>query len=1802
MRKKQSVSDGFKPKQPGINIRKIVALMIAALMFLGTFGVNLSTVYAREGEPGPTQAYIDIMPLELEPNQVWIYFMHNIPGDPGALSRLIATVGDRLTMPEDPVRAFYRVTGWRSTQQPALNRNWNFDTDRVPNIPGERLVLTAQWAPAPFRQEVRFHLYNPFGPQVIPNPVLRYAEGGIASTQLNTDANLNEPAPAPIPVWDQLNGGARFRHWGVSPAALYLPEGTNSVPFTMSPPPTTQDDVVPLDVVRYAVFEREVWVHYYDNSISESVGVVGPFLANDLASYNITAQLVPLQSGVRHVLDGQPTGAPAGVHLTRAYDFRNWYVNEARTVPFVSLIQLTFDSNGVANIFAGYSVRATEPGPLQPVNLIYHNEGANEDVEFYVPQNVTLVIVGEVNRPISMPNALFRGWTVGTDESRDFWVSGSPITGPTVLEAIFSHTVTIDLAGGVFAASPSNDRDVYAAANYVFTLPGLTGVTPVQYGAALTGVIHPYSPIFRRPDNPTRTGNWEFDFWTLWPSTLRFVFEPLELPNSNGTTHYATNVQDNMRFIARWEPSPRVTLTFYGGGGTPASFVRTPARGSTTSNLQWAIATSMTGNIERPMIPRHDGFHFTGWRDNASPHDIWTFGTSTGNRIINDHHSFTAQWEPGFTVTFHSGGAGFSNGQFLTHQDNATTVRRTVPQGESGAGARVTAPPLMRVGGSGAVGWYEDVNDPSTRWNFNDNVTRDMELTPVWVRFDASPGAFFNSTTRVLASPINRIITSPPVGNAVPLTSDINAVYRRGYSLVGWEYNGQIWNFNNQVYAGQVFNARWQRTAIVTFHSPLQNNVWTHRTANLNNNMLITMPGTPLRTNFEFTGWFTNPQATGEPWNPSTPVHNDMNLYAGWLYQYSVLFLLSANPRVGHQVINGIQEGSLIPTPAPIPPDRRGAFAGWYIYGTNPAVPWNLATDRLTRENFMLGSANGGPNPGAANPFTLIARWNYFPVVTLVFRDGSELSIMTRPDQSGQFFAPLPTIPRYNLYTALGWFERDENGNSTGPQITNRTPITRNMRLYAEYERHSHNVTFVLGYDKADYVSPHGHGSTIIVPRHFAHPTNPEYSVVSWYLDPQRTNRKPSDFTVTEDVRLYARWGAIQYADVIFRNVYGDTIAETTVRFGNAITNFPPVFDPQNRFVFENYWYVGNHGGEVWNTGRIVAQTELILIASARHIVVFNANSGQLAPGTRQLEIRHGNGINPQDMHDPSREGYTFLGWFTTPATGGYEWAAYGQTPHDVVRVNMTLYARWRVVEDNQPTSAPWSSLPSGCYPHGFQFRLLHENPSARIYFTRDGTDPITSQTRIRLVNPITINEDMTIKAVAIVDGYDYSEVVTYNYCVQLSTVTFDTQGGMPQPDSVTVYTTRGLFAPPQPTRGNYEFMGWYYGEIRWNFINQVPNNEVSIVRGDMTLTARWDDTPSDIAVPRSSLPSGEYPRGFQFVLRHDNPNAIIHFTNDGTVPTVDSTVYVNPITITGNMTIKAIAVVNGQVSGVAVYHYTIPGTTPTPSPTPAPEGRITALAMDGLNGIVNNSNNTITFRMPEAQYTGSIWGYITNLVADSHEVIFVVSSYPGEHPRSQGDLAGFTSGDTVFVQDGVVYTLIIEMYPQSTPGRIYAMSMDGIAGVINQTNATITFDIPSTLMTSGSFLGTITNLSISAPYNEVLFIIYGFGNEEFVRSQGDLAGFGDGDIVFVADGIIYTIRINVIQQIQPADYEIALPQVEEELYNESYVDDQVAEDNMQDEVTGDTVADEDGKPDIPTIDEGKADIPTEDENLESDI
>ncbi len=80
--------------------------------------------------------------------------------------------------------------------------------------------------------------------------------------------------------------------------------------------------------------------------------------------------------------------------------------------------------------------------------------------------------------------------------------------------------------------------------------------------------------------------------------------------------------------------------------------------------------------------------------------------------------------------------------------------------------------------------------------------------------------------------------------------------------------------------------------------------------------------------------------------------------------------------------------------------------------------------------------------------------------------------------------------------------------------------------------------------------------------------------------------------------------------------------------------------------------------------------------------------------------------------------------------------------------------------------------------------------------------------------------------------------------------------------------------------------------------------------------------TLSNVVTPAASTPSESFINAFKVALSTSQGGATIHFTTNGTTPDSNSTLYTDSITISATTTLKAIAYLSGDASGVLAQTY----------------------------------------------------------------------------------------------------------------------------------------------------------------------------------------------------------------------------------------------------------------------------------------
>lgn len=179
-------------------------------------------------------------------------------------------------------------------------------------------------------------------------------------------------------------------------------------------------------------------------------------------------------------------------------------------------------------------------------------------------------------------------------------------------------------------------------------------------------------------------------------------------------------------------------------------------------------------------------------------------------------------------------------------------------------------------------------------------------------------------------------------------------------------------------------------------------------------------------------------------------------------------------------------------------------------------------------------------------------------------------------------------------------------------------------------------------------------------------------------------------------------------------------------------------------------------------------------------------------------------------------------------------------TYNDVSYSDFTTYC-----ETPTKCEDPIISLAEGTYTEAQTVTLTRKTKDAIIYYTIDGTNPATSGTKQTYSSPITVNQDMTLKAVAVKEGLENSDVVSAAYVINY-TVTFNANGHGTAPDALTpVKYNATISAPTEPSETGWNFGGWYKEQACTNVWTFASDQ----VTGNMTLYAQWSRKTTTITL-----------------------------------------------------------------------------------------------------------------------------------------------------------------------------------------------------------------------------------------------------------------------------------------------------------------------------------------------------------------
>ena len=412
----------------------------------------------------------------------------------------------------------------------------------------------------------------------------------------------------------------------------------------------------------------------------------------------------------------------------------------------------------------------------------------------------------------------------------------------------------------------------------------------------------------------------------------------------------------------------------------------------------------------------------------------------------------------------------------------------------------------------------------------------------------------------------------------------------------------------------------------------------------------VAKPADPTRTDYVFTGWYTQAVCTEKyEYSFDTPVSGDLRLFAGWtLSRATVTF--NPNFKGGESVKSGVDVGDTVERPETDPVREDYRFLGWF-------------SDRNGTREFDFSSPVKGNT-------TLYAKWQQL-VATVTFVETDAKSTVTKvtldgvehPKVSRPATDPVREDHRFN-----GWF----SDRATTTPFDFDADVSGDTNVYAGWVLVRATVTLDMNYEggKADAVKTDV-GTVLTKP---TDPTREGYDFGGWFVDPSCNVAYDFASSVNDNMTLFAKWNVQEYTMKFDANGGSGAPSSVKVNYGELLVE--PETEPTRSGYEFTGWYTDAAATVLFDFTKPV-RAEATLYAGW----MSSSQSGETKI-TYELNYE-GGGVYKTDSvkqnrkitepDDPKRAGYYFAGWATDAAGTNMFNFNNGRAQGS----SMTFYAKW---------------------------------------------------------------------------------------------------------------------------------------------------------------------------------------------------------------------------------------------------------------------------------------------------------------------------------------------------------------------------------------------------------------------------------------------------------------------------------------------------------------------------------------------
>ena len=1104
------------------------------------------------------------------------------------------------------------------------------------------------------------------------------------------------------------------------------------------------------------------------------------------------------------------------------YTFAGWYNGEtkfeATTMPEQSL---TLTAKWTANTNTAYTVEH------------YWQNLADDGYTLHETETKT----GTTGSATAAAAKSYPGFTAGTVTQTTIAADGS-----TVVKIYYtrnSYTLTVDADNGTAVSKET----------YKFGTAVTAPADPIKTGYTFNG-WYPAIPTTMPAEDVTVKAQWKVVNYSITydldggtvkgnpnsytvesnialnnPTKTGYTFAGWSGTDISGTEKAVTikNATGNRKYTANWTAN-QYTITFDTDGGSEVA----------------SITQDYGTTIAKPTDPTKTGYTFGGW-DKTIP------DTMPANNL-----TIKAKWTINkYTITFNTDGG--------SKIDPIT----------QNYGTAITAPKAPTKTGYTFAGWDKEI--PTAM------PAKNMTITAKWT-VNQYTVTFMNGDEVVKSAEMD-------YGSTI---IEPEKPTKEGYTFKGW----QGYTDNMTVPAHDVtFTAQW---TINQYTLTFKNGETVYKTITQDYGTAIAKPTDPTKTGYTFGGW--------DKTIPTTMPAGDMTIKAKWTAnQYTVTFDSDGGSACDSVSATYDRPYGTLPKPT-----KEGyTFTGWYdnntlIYDTTLyrtagdkklTAHWGIVSYTITYsvDNKILENVNDTrefgarldklytytktgytvsewtQSDGSQPPDTMPARQVYLYATTtpISYTINYQLNGGTNAEsnpasytvESGEIKLAAPSREGY---TFQGW----KSGTTTEMAPVIAVGSTGNRSYEAVWQVNSHTLKYVL--DGKETTRTVNYGETVTVTPADA---KTGYTFSGWKVE--GATAKNGQFTMPDnDVTISGSFSANQYT-VKFNANGGSECENITVTYDGKYTDLPTT--TRTGYTFDG-WYDGSTKVTAGTVVKTTADQTLTAKWTVNtYTVKFNANGGSAC---EEITVTY-DGKYPT-LPAPTKEGYTFKGWFDgetqvksgtavtitkdqtlTARWGINTYTITYQVDGQTVKTESVTYGEdipaYTYTKTGYDVSAWNSVVPKKMPARNLTFTATTKVHQHSLTYMLDGE--MKSQAPVNYGTAVAVQADPTktgytfsgwkVSGAEPVYGKftmpDNDVTITGSFSANTYTVTFNANGGEgSMADQSFTYDEKQALAANGFTRTGWRFTGWKLGNTTYTD-GQAVSNLTAEANGTVTLEAQWE-------------------------------------------------------------------------------------------------------------------------------------------------------------------------------------------------------------------------------------------------------------------------------------------------------------------------------------------------------------------------